>query len=393
MSASDWHPAAAATLADPVGAQADLRARCPVAWSDDWGGFWALTRYDDIVAAAMDPDVFSSAGNVGIPRSTSDGAAARPPLETDRPEHTFWRRALAPYFKATIMAGHEPRFRAIVAGMVDHLIALGEADAFAELTYPLPVNVLCAVLDLPPADWPQIKDWTEAIIAAAVAQDAGGLQAANTAMNDYIRGVLAERRAQPRDPEQDVITGLCRAEDDGAPVADERIVATVRLLLAAGHNTTTHAMGSAIVHLARNPDDQRRLREQPELIPAAVEEVVRMWTPIQALGRFVRRDVEIGGRTLRAGDRVALVWSSGNRDAARFERPDECVIDRGARHIGFGQGIHLCLGAPMARLELRLLLEELLARTSSIALAGDVVEGRWPSIGPRRVPVRLEAAR
>ncbi|MGW1786589.1 cytochrome P450, partial [Streptomyces sp. NPDC002143] len=189
--------------------------------------------------------------------------------------------------------------------------------------------------------------------------------------SSHITQVVAERRRHPLDPDLDLISGAMAMEVDGQPLPDESVVHIGVQMIAAGHATTADSLGSAIYRLATNPDIQMRLRRQPELIPLAVEEFLRMETPLPELGRRAAEDISLHGRTIPAGDPVALNYGAANRDGAAFEHPDSCIIDRTPnKHLAFGHGVHKCLGAPLARLELRVALEELLARTREIELDG-----------------------
>jgi cytochrome P450 len=188
-----------------------------------------------------------------------------------------------------------------------------------------------------------------------------------------------------RDPGDDVLSALVRGDPDLPPLDDELLVGIVMMFISAGHNTTTSAIGNSVLRLARDPELQNRLRAGPELIPAFVEEVVRVDAPQQAMRRVATTDTELGGRSISAGDFVWLVFGSANLELAA-----ELDLERSPnRHVGFGRGIHLCIGAPLARLEARIALEELLSRTSSFALDGDVARPAWPRLGVDRLPLRM----
>jgi len=388
---SDWDPLDPIAVADPIAEHARLRLQCPVAHSDQWGGFWALSKYDDIVRATEDTDTFRSYKS-NIPPSTGANDPPRAPLEIDPPDHDGYRKLLNPYFAPRIIRAFEPEIRRIAGELLDDVIAAGETDVVPALAFPMPVRVLCAFLGLPDEDAIQIKTWANDVIAAAIGGDKEGHARANASIYAYNEEQVALRRANPRDPDTDLMTGLLVGHIDGHPLGDAEVAGILRLLLAAGHGTTTNAIGSTVRYLAENPDDQRTLRDEPALVPNAIEEILRMWSPSRALGRLARRDSEYGGREIASGDRVALLWASANRDADAFENPDTVDIHRRPNpHIAFGHGIHTCLGSPLARAELRIVVEELFARTSSVAIAGDVSTANWPHIGPTRLPVRFEA--
>jgi cytochrome P450 len=249
-----------------------MRRECPVAWTNRLGtGAWAITRYDDVAAAARDTATFSS-------RNTPRLGPVPPPV---------------------LEAG--------VAAPVD------VAERF---TYPFPARVLCELLRISPSDYTQIKRWSDEVFNADVLRgnDPARKGAANEWLRDYGRRLIQERRAMQLDPAEDLVTGLVHTEIDGQPLDPERIVALVRLLLSAGHNSTTSSLGIIFLHLARDPRAQRMLRQRPELISAAVAEFLRHESPVMATPRTVARDAEFRGQRLGAGEQVFLVWSSANRD-------------------------------------------------------------------------------
>jgi cytochrome P450 len=389
--AVDWDPDSLSSLDDLPSALADLRARCPVAYTQADGGFYALTRYADIVAAARDPAIFSSAAAQLMPE------LRRIPLELDPPEHSAFRRILQPYFSAARVEQLEPRVRHFAADLLQPLIARGAADIAAEFTFPFPTRVLCAALNIPDQDWAQLKLWAGEVRPrrSSDATQSAPRPSGNDAFLAYAREMIASRRVAPLDQAQDITSGLLAARIDGQPLSDERILGILRLLLSAGHNSTTISLGILIAYVAARPDLQMRLRAHSDLIPRAVEEILRFETPVvtNANPRVLTRDLEIRGRRLNKGDRVALVWGSGNRDAEAFGSVDECLIERSPnRHLAFGHGIHVCVGAPVARQELRIALEELLSRTQSFVLDGNVVRGAWwRQRGPVHLPLKLQA--
>lgn len=390
--AADWDPLSPEALADPTAEHARLRAEHPVARSERWEGFWALTRYDDIVRVTQDPETFSSL-KASIPASTQPEDPVRGPLEVDPPAHAPYRALLNPYFAPRQIRRLEPEIRAIAAELLDGAIAAGTVDVVAEVAFPMPVRVLCAFLGLPPEDGMQLKYWANEVIRGAREGDRDAHRAANEAMYDYVRQVIRDRRANPRDPESDLTSGLLGSTLGGEPLSEEQVAGTLRLLFAAGHGTTTNGIGNCISYLAQHPQEQEMLRERPEMIPNAVEEILRVWSPSRALGRVATRDVDLHGRRIRAGEKVALVWASGNRDESVFDEADTVRIGRKPnKHIAFGNGIHTCLGAPLARAELKILVEELLARTESFEPAGAPQMAGWPHVGPESLPVSFRAA-
>lgn len=388
--AADWDPLEPDALADPFAAHAELRRNCPVARSDRWGGFWSLMRHEDVIAASLDTDVFISGQKTTIPDSTGPHRPPRPPLEVDRPEHTHYRRLLAPYFSPERTRQLEPRIREIAAELIDAAIAEREVDLVPTIAMPMPALVLCALLGLPSEDWSFLKRWTTEVIDAGRAGEPDRHTRANDAMYGYVHSVVEARRTAKRDPELDIITGLSELVVDGRQLDDDQVTGVVRLLLQAGHNTTTNGLGSAFRYLGGHPIEQARLREDPGLIPMAVDEILRAFSPAQFLARTVTQEVEVCGKLLQPGEKVGLVWASANRDPEVFPEPERVDLARAPnRHVAFGYGIHRCLGAHLARAEMCVAVEELLARTTGFELAGPAPEIGWPHIGPRSVPVRL----
>ena len=384
--ADDWDPSAA----DPLIEQARMRRECPVAWTNRLGtGAWAITKYDDVAAAARDTSTFSSQNEPRL------GPVPSPPIEVDRPEHTVYRRLLAPYFDHRRIAAMETVVRALCGQMLQPVLEAGVSapvDVAQRFTYPFPARVLCELLRIPPSDYTQLKRWSDEVFNTDVLRgnDPARKEAANERLRDYGRRLIQERRAMQLDPSEDLVTGLVCTEIDGLPLDPERIVALVRLLLSAGHNSTTSSLGIIFLHLARDPRAQRMLRQRPELVSVAVAEFLRHESPVMATPRTVARDAEFRGQRLRPGQQVFLVWSSANRDSEHYAEPERCRFDRDPGDtMVFGRGIHQCLGRPLALLELQVATEELLARTGWIELAGGVERTSWERYGVSRLPLRV----
>lgn len=384
--ADDWDPSAA----DPLIEQGRMRRDCPVAWTNRLGtGAWAITKYDDVAAAARDTSTFSSRNKPRL------GPVPSPPIEVDRPEHTVYRRLLAPYFDHRRIAAMETVVRALCGQLLQPVLeaaVTAPVDVAERFTYPFPARVLCELLRIPPSDYTQLKRWSDEVFNTDVLRgnDPARKEAANERLRDYGRRLIQERRAMQFDPSEDLVTGLVCTEIDGLPLDPERIVALVRLLLSAGHNSTTSSLGIIFLHLARDPQTQRMLRQRPELISVAVAEFLRHESPVMATPRTVARDAEFRGQRLRAGQQVFLVWSSANRDSDHYAEPERCRYDRDpADTMVFGRGIHQCLGRSLALLELQVATEELLARTGWIELAGQVERTSWERYGVSRLPVRV----
>jgi len=364
-----------------------LREECPVAWADEYGGFWSLTRYADVREAARQPRTFAS----GAPIIQWPDFDEQIPISLNPPEHATYRRLLNRYVSKDAMARLEPAIRGFVVDDLAPLIAAGEGDIVGGLCQPLPARALAALLNLPDSAYVEFVEqfrgfermgWDPAKVNAVIGQ----------IFETHVTQVVAERRARPLDPETDLMSGVLAAEVDGQPLSDHKVIQIGVQLFVAGHATTADALATTMYRLATNPDIQMELRRYPEKIPTAVEEFLRIETPLQSIGRTATQDVELHGRTIRAGDRVALSYAAADLDPEAFEHPSACIIDRKPNHhLAFGAGIHLCYGAPLARLEMKLALEEILARTSEIALAGAGTETTGNMRGFTSLPLRFSS--
>jgi cytochrome P450 len=384
---SEWHPDPNDTEPELLAAYAELRESCPVAHSATYGGFTALFRYDDVVAAARDTEAFLS----DQPFVERRGSPPFIPLSLNGDEHLFFRKLLARYFTPARLKTLEPRIRAMVVDHLASLLADGEDDLHDALAYPLPPRTLCAFLNVPDEEWVEFKELSK------LAETAGGgpperQEEIAAAFKKKGLELIATRRQTPHDPEIDLFARLLSVERNGKPLDDDTIAHIGWQLIAAGHSTTTRALTVAIHHLATHPDDQDALRADPEAIPTAVEELLRIGPPLHMLGRTTGREVTIDGATLPPGTFIGLNFASGNYDEAAFAGAGRCEISRKPnRHLTFGIGPHICIGAPLARLELRLTLAELLARTTRFELAGEPCRVTGFKSGFTFLPIRAES--
>lgn len=388
----DFDALASETFDSPYQLYADLRARCPVARSDAWGGFWAFLRYDDVCAAAVDYELFTTTVQNVVPKVAFTGR--RPPLHFDPPEHTPYRRALNPLFSPQRLAAIEPVVRRICVELLDPLIARGSGDICTDFSSHLPIRVFAEWMNLRDEDARELAVAGRAFNIAVQSNLDDVMKKTSLELYDVARGLIARRKAEPLDPTTDPTSALLAARHEGQPLSDELLLGCIRQVLVVGIIAPTVMIGSIAVHLARAPELQAQLRAQPSLLPAALEEFLRLYTPYRGFARTATSAVERHGRAIEPREPIALVYASANRDERRFPRPDEFQLDREniADHLAFGRGPHHCPGAPLGRLELRVALEELLARTASFELAGEVVPTRCPEIGALRVPLRLVAS-
>ncbi|PRX46637.1 nocardicin N-oxygenase [Prauserella shujinwangii] len=354
-----------------------------------------LTRYDDIRAALSERRLSSRTNRPGSALEGSApgfGNAERP--FSDPPEHTRWRALVAGAFTARRVAALRPRVQDITDGLLDAMAAHGPpADLMAGLALPVPVAVICELLGVPAADQAEFRDWVDEVFLLPAGPERR--TRALGALADYVRGLLAARRARPgRD---DLLDGLLavRDADDGRLTEDE-LVQTVMILLAAGYKSTAAQIGRGVLTLLRHRDQLAVLRADPGLVPAAVEELLRYAAPGNGLGvtRYATGTLDIGGVRVPEGTVVVLPPQAANRDPRRFPRPDRFDVCRAgaARHLAFGAGPHFCLGAALARLELQVVFDRLLRRFPGIELAIPPGELRWPADGalqgPDEVPLR-----
>jgi cytochrome P450/ferredoxin-NADP reductase len=386
---SDWNPLDPANNGDPTCIHAQLREKCPVAWTDQFGGFFTLTRYADVTAAALDVATFSSAQKNSIPPTTGPERPLRPPVEADPPIHTYYREMLSRFFTPDRIRLLEPSIRRCARDLLGACVATGESDAVLAFTFPMPAQVQCIFLGISIEDAISIKSMANKVLEAGAAGDQAAHKSANDQIYAYIDAVIAARRETPYDA-GDVVSALLHETIGERKLTHDEVASVLRLFLQAGHGTSTNALGSIIRHLARNPDDQKRLREEPAMIPQAIEEILRLWTPARLLSRTATRDVEVAGRLIPEGSKVALMWASANRDCDVFEKPDVVDFDRRPnRHLAFGHGIHRCIGAPLARAQLRIAIEELLSLTENFVLAGEPRNTTWAHIGVAALPLRF----
>lgn len=367
----------------------DLRQRCPVAHSDAWGGFWALLKYADVKQVASDSHTFITSKQNVVPKVAFTGR--RPPLHLDPPEHTPYRRALNPLLMEERVAQLEPQTRKFAADLLEPLIARGQGDICKDFSSYLPVQVFGAWMQMPANRLDTLHRAGRAFNIAVQSGVADTMKTTSLELYDLARDLVADRKANPRNPEVDPTSALLAARCEGQPLPDELIVGTVRQVLVVGMIAPMVMIGSIAVHLCRDSALQGKLRREPKLIPAAIEEFLRLYTPYRGFARTAIEDVEIAGRTIPAGEPIALVYASANRDEDVFPQGDEFQLHRSNlnEHLAFGRGPHHCPGAALGRLELRIALEELLARTSRFELNGEVVPTQFPEIGAMSVPLRL----
>ena len=354
-------------VADPHPTYARLRSACPVMHSQGYGGFWLLTRYQDVRKAALDWQTYTSSvvGVTAIPIITQRSEPMLP-IELDPPLHSRYRALMSPVFSKERIAPMRPRIEAIARRLLDRLLERGGGDLVADYAIPLSVETLAEFTNLPASDSAQWVAWIERMFDVTRPEDSAR---ASQEMGGYIDRLIAERRRTPRD---DFISLLMESQVEGHRLTDKEIHSFCTVVFGAGFETTADAMSVSLYYLAEHPDDRRRLAADPALIPTAVEEFLRYVSPIQIFGRNASQDVELHGRVIPQGDVVALGFGSANHDPQVFPEPERCILDRAPnRHLAFGAGVHLCLGAPVARMEMEITLGEFSRRVSTLQLAPD----------------------
>lgn len=384
-------------IRDPAPAWQALRSASPIAHSDRYGSTWLPVGYADLAAIAHDVSRFSSRDIAVItpPRrfnaDPDKPLLEAPPITSDPPVHTWARRLLLPAFGPAAIDKQTPITLALANELIDSFVDKGEVDAASAYAQHIPVRVIAQMIGVPTTDEAMFTRWAVEIIQEGFANLDKAIGAVMELIT-YFSGHTAARRAMPAEERpDDLLTLLCEANgDDGQPLDDRHLVGTCFLLLLAGIDTTWSAIGSSLWHLATHPEDQVRLRAEPDLMPSAVEEFLRFYSPV-TMARVVTEDVEFNGCPMKRGDKVLMAFPAGNRDPDMFEDPDEFRIDRTKnRHFAFGSGIHRCLGSNLARMELRVAIETWLQRIPPFELSdADAVTWTGGQVrGPRRLPVR-----
>lgn len=375
-------------LSNPYPLYHQLRALDPVLWEEDTS-YWLVTSHAAVMAGLRDQRLSAQRMNIEtgwIPAELKDtleppiSALTRQMLFLDPPDHSRLRGLVARAFTPRIIEKLRPRIQQIVDELLAPVKAKGQMEIISEFAYPLPAIVIAEMLGVPPEDRERFTLWTRNFGALLDGGDGHGmtfeeliqaLQGVNEFM-EYFRAIIHEQRQHPR---ENLLQAMQEAEEQGDMLSEEELLGNCVLLLAAGHGTTTHLLGNGLFALLRNPEQMERLRADPTLLPLAVAELLRYDSPVQLTSRIAKADLRIGDKEIRAGQEVMFSLGAANHDPVQFAQPDMLILDREEnRHLAFGQGIHFCLGAPLARVEAEIAFGSLLKQFSNLRLASETIE-------------------
>jgi cytochrome P450 len=396
-------------IKDPFPIWDEIRGKCPVAHTDRWGGSFMPTRYEDLFNIARDIENFSSrnvlvADVMPVPRDDNEPEpelseedqeliqqynVGAPPITSDPPVHTWARKLILPLFSVNAVSKFEEETRELCRSLIDGFIDKGRADGAADYAQQIPPRVIASMLGMPKEMAGEFTEWVRGFLELGLT-DPELREKSGRAIFEYVIGQVADRKEHPGD---DIISYMLKQEVDGAPVPEPHIVGTCFLIVVAGIDTTWSSIGSAIWHLAQHPEDRKRLINEPELMGNAIEELLRAYSPV-TMARYVAHDTEYAGCPIPEGSKVLMNFPAANRDPEIFHDPDQVILDREKNpHIAFGVGIHRCAGSNLARMEMKVAIEELLRRIpdfklenpDSVTWAGGQVRGPrqmgivWPS--------------
>jgi len=384
-----------------------LREEAPLRYFDmgPRPGFWAVVRRTDVVWLSKQPERFLNAPRVAVFADSPPPDPSRPNrellrhlLNMDPPDHAEYRNLASAWFTPRAISRRRPEIERIADDLVDEIADRDEIDFVEDFTAPLTLSVLADMLGVPRSDWRKMFEWTNQIAGSSdpeyqVSGGDSGQQMRETLsdVNAYFSEMATERRANPGD---DMVSVLANADFRGGEVPPLELLSYFALLLVAGNETTRNAASGGMLALMENPGELEKLAADLSLVPKATEEIVRWTSPVIQFCRTPLEDFEMHGQKIRAGESLCLLYPSANRDAEVFDDPDTFRVDRAPNpHIGFGIGEHFCLGANLARLEIRIALEKLVPRIESVELAGDIERMRSSFLGGvKRMPVRLRLA-
>jgi cytochrome P450 len=365
--------------ANPYPTYAELRSTAPVhrATLPDGRGVWLVTRYEDVLAIFKDERFVKDWRKVMTPEQLAQIPAipevmkplSQNMLDTDPPDHTRLRALVSKAFTPRLVERMRPRVQAIADGLLDAVEGKGEMDLIDDYAFPLPITVIAELLGVPSEDRNSFREWSDAAVSGNASQEylEKILVPHMRAFTDYLRALFEAKR---KDPEDDLVSALVRAEEAGEKLNEDELLGMVFLLLVAGHETTVNLIGNGTLALLRHPEQLRKLSDDPSLIKPAVEELLRYDGPVEtSTERFAKEDVAIGETVIPKGEMVLVVIAAADHDSERFPDPDVLDITRADnKHLAFGKGIHHCLGAPLARMEGQIAIGTLLRRMPKLQL-------------------------
>jgi cytochrome P450 len=369
-----------------------LRDHDPLHWNDepDGPGFWSVTRYEDVKTVASDYELFTAVEGTQIQSRRAEGEGERSIHHLDPPRHGPLRKIVVPHVRPARIRSLESDIVAVIDGLLDGAVGAGEFDFVARIAAQLPLVMIGRLLGAPVEDCPHLLRWTNQMASEDPDYSEGPETAAKARdqVFAYFRDLEAQRRGCPAD---DLISVLTEAQIDGIPLNRGQLDAYYLLLMISGNETTRNLLSGAMVTLHDHPDHWGLVRQEPERMPALVEELVRWVSPVLSMRRTATREVEMHGRRVRAGDKVVMWYCSANRDERVFRDADRFVADRTPNeHMGFGWGVHACLGAHLARLEARLFLKRLIERNLTVDLHGEPARLRSNFFrGIKRLPASI----
>jgi cytochrome P450 len=377
-------------IGDPSPTYKRMRAEAPVYWNEE-RGLWALTKWADIRRVSIQPELFCSSQGVMIPEAKNDQTQRQVDslIFTDPPRHRKLRGLVKGSFMPSLVRRLAPRIRTLVGQLVDEIVEGTTFDFAERVAGPLPTIIIAEMLGAPADDWPRFRLWTDAVIGFLDSDERLSPAEAHGAMHAYLTELIEARRRTPQD---DLTSALVHAEIDGEQLTDSELYSFCWLLLVAGNETVRNLVALGTLALLEHPEQRRRLLASADLVPRAVEEMLRWCGVVTYMARTATRDVEIRGNRIRSGDMLMLLYAAANRDEEVFGSNAE-VFDVSRHpnpHLTFGFGEHICLGANLARLQARLLFEALLPKLPKLELAGEVTRVRATMVpGVRRMPVRM----
>ncbi|ARK29933.1 cytochrome P450 [Halalkalibacter krulwichiae] len=386
----DFDPKAPESFTSAHDLYKEMRSKCPVAHSNEWGGFWALSKYEDVVGVLKDYETYTTSVQNVVPKVAFTGR--RPPLHFDPPEHTVYRRLINQFFTKKKMLKLEPIIQRDTEELVKALMEKDEVEIAADYSHQLPSLVFAQFFNLPKSLSKKIKEVSTAYVKAIMEFDnQEKVKGLSLQLYDIARTVIDSRKENPMDPEEDFTSALLNTKQEGEYLTDDMVLGCVRAMLVAGMIAPSVLIASIFVHLAKHKDIQEQLRNDLSLIPAATEEYLRLLTPYRGMARTAKQDVVIGGQLIKKDEPIALNYASANRDDEVFPDGDTFILNRPNinKHIVFGEGPHKCPASPLARMMVRFAIEEALKRTKDIDLIGEIKMTVWAEWGVLEAPMKL----